>query len=127
MTPEQRTELQQEFIEWFADDEGEYVATFQSLSGRMYDWFTEAQDFTTKSIPVDLMLVVTELAEACEADRKNAMSDKIPEFTGVEEELADVLVRVFHMAGKHSLRLGEAFQAKMLYNLQRPSKHEKAY
>lgn len=127
MIAEVYTELQQSLTEWFADDDGEYTTIFQSLAEMMDEWFSDAQGFSQQNIPTDLMLVVTELAEACEGDRKHAESDKIPGFTAVEEELADALVRIFHMAGKYKLRLGEAFNAKMLVNLQRPYKHGKGY
>ena len=63
-----------------------------------------------------IALMHSELSEALEADRTGCMSDHIPEFTGVEEELADALVRIFDFAGAKTLRLGEAFRAKMEYN-----------
>ena len=61
-------------------------------------------------------LMHSELSEAFEAERKDLMSDHIPEFRGVEEELADLLIRAFDYAGEYHLRLGEAFVAKLLYN-----------
>ena len=61
-------------------------------------------------------LMHSELSEAFEAERKDLMSDHIPEFRGVEEELADLLIRAFDYAGEYNLRLGEAFVAKLLYN-----------
>lgn len=63
-----------------------------------------------------IALMHSELSEALEGDRKSDMSDKIPEFTAVEEEFADALIRIFDTAGARKLRLGEAFQAKMRYN-----------
>lgn len=75
-----------------------------------------------------IALIHSELSEALEADRKNIESDdKIPEFTGLEAELADTLIRIFDLAGRHQLRLGEALIAKMAYNLTREYKHGKAY
>jgi NTP pyrophosphatase (non-canonical NTP hydrolase) len=70
-------------------------------------------------------LIGTELSEAYEGFRKDAMSDKIPEFTAVEEELADALIRIVDAAGGMNLRLAEAFVAKMAYNHHRPD-HEVA-
>lgn len=94
-------------------------------------WFSDVQGFTQKNFATDCMLVVTELAEAVEADRNAAKgrteSDHIADFTGVEEELADVLVRVFHMASKYNLAIGPAFVAKMRFNFTRPVKHGKGY
>ncbi|UOF77823.1 ntP-ppase [Bacteriophage sp.] len=74
-----------------------------------------------------IALMHSELSEALEADRKNLQSDHIPEFTGVEEELADCIIRILDFAGRHNLRLGQAIQAKSLYNLSRPYMHGKKY
>lgn len=90
-------------------------------------WFSDIQGFNTANFPTDCMLVVTELAEAVEADRRDAMDDHCPELTGRAAELADVLVRVFHMARKYDINIGEAFVTKMKYNFTRPIKHGKGY
>ena len=74
-----------------------------------------------------IALMHSELSEALEADRKDLDAEHIPGFTGVEEELADVVIRVLDFAGHHNLRLGEALSAKIAYNLTRPFKHGKAY
>lgn len=74
-----------------------------------------------------IALMHSELSEALEADRKDLASDHIPEFSGVEEELADCMIRILDFAGHHDLRLAEAFTAKLQYNLSRPYKHGKAY
>lgn len=75
-----------------------------------------------------IALMHSELSEALEADRKGIESDdKIPDFTGVEAELADTIIRILDFSGRHNLRLGEAIQAKLLYNLTRPYKHGKKY
>ncbi len=74
-----------------------------------------------------IALMHSELSEALEADRKDLMSDHIEEFTGVEEELADCMIRIFDFAGHHNLRLAEAVTAKLHFNLSRPYKHGKAY
>lgn len=75
-----------------------------------------------------LMLMVSELGEACEAQRKNiTKSEHIPEYTGEEEELADVIIRVFDYCGAYNLRLADAVIAKMQFNATRPRKHGKRY
>jgi NTP pyrophosphatase (non-canonical NTP hydrolase) len=75
-----------------------------------------------------IALMHGELSEALEADRTGIESDdKIPEFTGVEAELADTVIRILDFSGRHNLRLGEALQAKLLFNLSRPYKHGKKY
>lgn len=73
------------------------------------------------------MLIVTECAELAEWDRHNRpMSDHLPQFTGAEEELADILVRVFDHSvemGVEPERLGLAFVEKLRYNRTRGYRH----
>lgn len=64
-------------------------------------------------------LVHSELSEALEAARKGLQSDHITEFSGVEEELADAIIRICDIAGARNLRLGTALAAKLIYNMQR--------
>ena len=71
-----------------------------------------------------LMLMVTELAEAMEAYRSgNSESEKIPGFSQMEEELADVVIRLLDFAGGEDLDIEGALTAKMLYNAKRPYRH----
>jgi NTP pyrophosphatase (non-canonical NTP hydrolase) len=73
-------------------------------------------------------LMHSEISEALEYDRHgDPESDHIKGFSGVEEELADVLVRVFDFAGGFNLRLGQALNAKIEFNKTRPHKHEKEF
>lgn len=74
-----------------------------------------------------IALMHSELSEALEADRKSLSAEHIEGFTGVEEELADAVIRILDFAGHHNLRLGEAIAAKMQYNLTRPFMHGKKY
>ena len=63
-----------------------------------------------------IALMHSELSEALEADRRDLMSDKIPGFTGIEEEFADVIIRICDLAGRRKLNLGQAIIAKLAYN-----------
>lgn len=101
--------------------------TFDSLQELCTDWFSRVQGFDRKNFDGDAMLVVTELAEAVEADRKNLPDVHVPTLSGREVEFADALVRIFHMGGKYNLDLSSAFVAKMEYNFTRPVKHGKNY
>lgn len=69
--------------------------------------------------PTMLMLTVSELAEAMEADRKNLNDDHLPHRPGLEVELADAVIRIFDMAGGLKLDLGAAIAEKLAYNANR--------
>lgn len=66
-----------------------------------------------------LMLVVSELAEAMEADRKGLKDDKLPHRDGREVELADAIIRIFDLAGAYKFDLPGAIVEKMAFNAQR--------
>lgn len=66
-----------------------------------------------------LMLVVSELAEAMEADRKGLMDDKLPHRDGREVELADAIIRIFDLAGAYQFDLAGAIVEKMAFNAKR--------
>jgi len=71
-----------------------------------------------------LMLMVTELAEAMEAYREgNPESEKIPGYSKLEEELADVVIRLLDFAAGAGLDIAGAVAAKMAYNETRPYRH----
>ena len=63
-----------------------------------------------------LMLMVSEIAEAMEGERKDLMDDKLPHRKMVEVELADALIRIFDYAGAYNMDLSGAFKEKMAYN-----------
>ena len=72
-------------------------------------------------------LIISEVSEACEGDRKDLRDDKIPQFTMEEAEIADVIIRIFDYAAGCDLRVAEAIVHKMRYNLKRPYKHGKSF
>ena len=73
---------------------------------------------------LQIALMHSELSEALEAIRLgNPQSEKIPEFTLLEEELADVVLRIMNFGGQLGLRISEAIVAKDEYNDNRPFKH----
>lgn len=51
-----------------------------------------------------LQLVVTEIAEATEGDRKNLNDDHLPDRLMAEVELADTLIRLLDLAGRFEWR-----------------------
>jgi NTP pyrophosphatase (non-canonical NTP hydrolase) len=66
-----------------------------------------------------LMLVVSEIAEAMEGERKDLMDDKLPWRRSAEVELADALIRIFDYAAAHGYDLEGAYREKMAYNARR--------
>lgn len=73
-----------------------------------------------------LMLTVSELAEAMEADRKNLMDDKLPHRKGTEVEIADAIIRLLDLAGAYGLDVGGAMEEKMAFNKVRPDHKKEA-
>jgi NTP pyrophosphatase (non-canonical NTP hydrolase) len=124
----------------YAIDQQVAICHFSNIA---VGWWSDLQHFidTGEHKPAErntgelMMLIVTELAEAFEGERTNQMSDKIPEFTAMEEEFADVLIRIFDTAGAKRMRLGDAYKAKFAYNQsrkdheleERGKKHGKKY
>jgi NTP pyrophosphatase (non-canonical NTP hydrolase) len=103
--------------------------TKQAISELMYHihqtatskgWWEKDRDY-----PELLMLVVSELSEGLEGVRRSEprKSDKIPEFSEIEEELADAVIRIMDMCEHKGLRLGEAMIEKMKYNDAREFRH----
>jgi len=71
-----------------------------------------------------IALMHSELSEALEYGRKgNGPSDHIPDYLGIEEEFADVIIRIMDYAEKNDLRIAEAVIAKMAFNATREHKH----
>lgn len=66
-----------------------------------------------------LMLMVSELSEAMEGERKELMDDKLPHRRMAEVELADALIRIFDYAGAYGYDLDGAVAEKRAYNAQR--------
>lgn len=66
----------------------------------------------------------SELTEVLEAVRHgNPESDKLPGFSGAEEEYADVIIRVLQHGQRMKYRIAEAILAKIEVNRARPPKH----
>ena len=63
-----------------------------------------------------LFLMISEIVEAGEGERKSLMDDHLPHRTMAEVELADVLIRLFDYAGAYGYDLDGAVAEKRAYN-----------
>lgn len=86
-------------------------------------WHTESgvellsdPEFAPYVVGTKLALAHSEISEAMEGYRKDQMDEKLPDRPAIEVELADVLIRVFDLAGRLRLDVAGAVVEKMGYN-----------
>jgi len=78
-------------------------------------WWSN-DDGDMRNVPTKLCLIHSEISEAMEGHRKDAMDDKLPHRAQIEVELADAVIRIFDLAGYLKLDIGGAVAEKMAYN-----------
>lgn len=63
-----------------------------------------------------LMLIVSEVSEAMEGERKDLMDDKLPHRKMAEVEMADALIRLLDYCAGFGYDIQGAYDEKMAYN-----------
>lgn len=126
LTKEIAANIKEDFLteDQFMIEGIEVIQTTQTLchalafaSGWWHD--LETGELKNRNTGELLMLIVSEIGEAMEGDRKNKMDEHLPHLTSLEVELADALIRIFDFAGAANLNLGRAMFEKLAYNQQR--------
>jgi len=80
----------------------------------------------TKDILYRIALIHSELGEGTEYTRKgNPPSEHIPTYSGLEEEFADVVIRIMDIAMWYGMDVEGAIASKVDFNRTRPYKHGK--
>lgn len=86
---------------------------------RRKGWWNEESARHPLMTPTRMMLIVSEVSEAMEAERTDAMDDKLPHHLGKTVELGDAVIRVFDLGGGEGLPIPEAIVEKCLVNWRR--------
>lgn len=96
----------------------EYAATVHAANAKWWQNIDTGEPIKRNKGEL-LMLIVSEVAEAMEGERKDLMDDKLPHRKMAEVELADALIRILDYAAGFGYDLQGAYEEKMAYNATR--------
>lgn len=88
------------------------MSTYAHSEAIIAGWYTDRP----YNIGEQLMLIVTEIAEAMQAERTDAMSEHLSGVLKRNEEIADALIRIFDFCGANAINIGAVVIEKILYN-----------
>ncbi len=104
-------------IENYSEQVRKFAAIVHQLNHRW--WHTREGVRLERNKGEMLMLIVSEVAEAMEGERKNLQDTHLPHRKMAEVELADAVIRIFDYAAGHGYDLGGALLEKLQYNMTR--------
>jgi NTP pyrophosphatase (non-canonical NTP hydrolase) len=110
--------MSKHFNEEVLADSIDYAVQVCADSSRRGGW-DEGVDYSNPYVVgTKLMLVVSEVAEAMEGHRKGLNDDKLPDRPMVEVELADAVIRIFHLVDVlgYGDTFGDTLVRKICYN-----------
>jgi len=122
MTPDQEYAINQIAIEayqnaavkGFHDKDGDVVSDYARWTTNLHGEVSELWEAARRG----------DLKRPC--DKASFMEDQLGEsLTCEEEELADIIIRVFDTAGARGINIGRAIRVKMAYNATRIRMHGK--
>lgn len=93
-----------------------YIHAVNTKAGWWTDLNTGANLVGKRNRGEMLMLIVTEIAEAMEGERKDQFDDHLPHRKMAEVELADAMLRLLDYAEAHGYDIAGAMDEKMRYN-----------
>jgi len=106
------------------DKEGNFLSAFNKIAEEIYQ-ISRDKGFHDKERNEGEVIALchSELSEGLEALRLDKMSNKIPDFSGIEEELADTIIRIMDWAHSKKYRVAEALIEKIKFNKNREYMH----
>jgi NTP pyrophosphatase (non-canonical NTP hydrolase) len=113
------------------DRENSFISWWEWLAERVHADNVKKgfwpNDPTQRNFGEAIALIHSELSEALEGHRHgNPPSDHLPEYSAIEEELADTVIRILDLSTVFAPNIADCIIDKLEYNRNRPFKHGKS-